>query len=254
MARHDAPLAQLAEQQTLNPLVPGPIPCWLTCADLGFRHPRSFFMRPVCPHVRSMFAREFGPSPGGLVKSAPSRAGCGGMRPGAAPLVRAGVSPSLLDQWSRPSRQAPGACPESRCRCHYAAWNLLVVGTFWLCTPDAVGGARQPSPLEAASPLGTLTCGQRPECGWARRPPVPAEVQLAAAKGPLRTGRHCLVETAKGLRRVSAALGKLGRGRPQPGRAPRSAGLPGACRERAHTGCVRPRRATAEEPLDDAGP
>ena len=70
-------------------------------------------MCPFCPHVCSMFAREFGPSNPGLVKNGPSGARCGGTRPGAAPSRTARRRPGLLDQWSRPFTRAPGARPES---------------------------------------------------------------------------------------------------------------------------------------------
>src|ERR1700751_5917077 len=44
-----APLAQLAEQRTLNPRVRGSSPWRRTRDDLGFYSSRSFFMCPVCP-------------------------------------------------------------------------------------------------------------------------------------------------------------------------------------------------------------
>jgi hypothetical protein len=137
--------------------------------------------------------------------------------------------------------------PESLRRCHYAAWDLLVVGTFGyaLLTPQVVPGNRLRSKRQARWGL-SPAAGAR-NAGWACGPPVPAAVQLATAPEPASHGRYCLAETARSLRRVLAALGKLDRGRPQPGRVPGSAGFPGACRERAHTGLVLPRRATAGE-------
>jgi hypothetical protein len=100
-----APLAQLAEQRTLNPRVRGSSPWRRTRSDLGFHHPRSFLMCPFCPHVCSMFARVHGPSNPGVVKNGPSG-------PDAAP--------GRLDQWSRPSARAPGAHPESLYRYRHA--------------------------------------------------------------------------------------------------------------------------------------
>jgi hypothetical protein len=49
----------------------------LTRSDLGFHHPRSFFVCPVCPHAGSVLARESGPGRGGLVKFGPRRAVAG---------------------------------------------------------------------------------------------------------------------------------------------------------------------------------
>ena len=204
-------------------------------------------MRPINPHVRSMFARGFGPSPGGLVKSAPSRAGCGGMCPGAVPSSGLTSVRLPLDQWSRPSPQAPGASPESLCRRPYTAWDLLVVGTFWLCAPDAAGGARQPSPLEAASSLGLSPAAGARNAGWACGPPVPAAVQLAAARSPLRTGRHCFAETARSLQQVSAAFGQAGPRAGTAGPFARSAGYPAHAVNAPTRGRVRPQRATVGE-------
>jgi hypothetical protein len=49
MARHDAPLAQLAEQQTLNPLVSG-LSVWLhTRDDLGLHRSRFFRVSIFAP-------------------------------------------------------------------------------------------------------------------------------------------------------------------------------------------------------------
>src|SRR2546430_6832236 len=69
----NAPLAQLAEQRTLNPRVRGSSPWRRTRDDLGFHLSRSIFMCPVCPHVGSMFARELGPGRGGLCQIWPER-------------------------------------------------------------------------------------------------------------------------------------------------------------------------------------
>jgi hypothetical protein len=52
----NAPLAQLAEQRTLNPRVRGSSPWRRTRSDLGFYHSRSFFMRPVCPDFLAVLA------------------------------------------------------------------------------------------------------------------------------------------------------------------------------------------------------
>ena len=84
-----APLAQLAEQRTLNPRVRGSSPWRRTRTDLGFCRSRSFFMCPFCPRGGSVFARKSGPGRHGLVKKRPrsGRAGC--RRP-----------PCPLDQWS----------------------------------------------------------------------------------------------------------------------------------------------------------
>ena len=51
-----APLAQLAEQRTLNPRVRGSSPWRRTRSDLGFYRSRSFFMRPVCPGFSGVLA------------------------------------------------------------------------------------------------------------------------------------------------------------------------------------------------------
>ena len=75
-----APLAQLAEQRTLNPRVRGSSPWRRTRFDLGFYDSRSFFMCPFCPHVCSVFARVHGPCNPGLVKNGPSGTGYGGTR------------------------------------------------------------------------------------------------------------------------------------------------------------------------------
>jgi hypothetical protein len=84
----NAPLAQLAEQRTLNPRVRGSSPWRRTRTDLGFHHSRSFFMCPVCPHVGSMFARELGPGRGGLVQSGRIRIAAGAAAPDLArPMV-----------------------------------------------------------------------------------------------------------------------------------------------------------------------
>src|SRR6202034_1277839 len=64
-----APLAQLAEQRTLNPRVRGSSPWRRTRPDLGFLHSRSFFACPVCPRAGSMLAREIGPRHRRLVTS-----------------------------------------------------------------------------------------------------------------------------------------------------------------------------------------
>ena len=69
----NAPLAQLAEQRTLNPRVRGSSPWRRTRDDLGFHPSRLFFMCSVCPHVGSMFARELGPGRGGLCEIWPER-------------------------------------------------------------------------------------------------------------------------------------------------------------------------------------
>ena len=54
------------EKRTLNPRVRGSSPWRRTRFDLGFYCSRSFFMCPFCPHVGSVFAREFGPGRPGL--------------------------------------------------------------------------------------------------------------------------------------------------------------------------------------------
>src|SRR5579872_2415992 len=54
--RSDAPLAQLAEQRTLNPRVRGSSPWRRTRTDLGFYHSRSFLMRPVCTGFPAVLA------------------------------------------------------------------------------------------------------------------------------------------------------------------------------------------------------
>ena len=66
----NAPLAQLAEQRTLNPRVRGSSPWRRTRTDLGFLRSRSFFRCPICPHVGSVLAPESGPGRGGLVQTA----------------------------------------------------------------------------------------------------------------------------------------------------------------------------------------
>jgi hypothetical protein len=103
-----APLAQLAEQRTLNPRVRGSSPWRRTRSDLGFYKNQVIFSCPFCPHVCSMFARAHGPSNPGLVKNGPSGARCGANRPGAAPCSAARAALGSLDQWSRPSARAPG--------------------------------------------------------------------------------------------------------------------------------------------------
>jgi hypothetical protein len=93
-----APLAQLAEQRTLNPRVRGSSPWRRTRTDLGFYRSRSFFSCPFCPHVCSMFARVHGPSNPGLVKNGHPAARSGGTRPQAAPFRTADVAPDSLEQ------------------------------------------------------------------------------------------------------------------------------------------------------------
>ena len=124
-----APLAQLAEQRTLNPRVRGSSPWRRTRTDLGFYKLQVIFSCPFCPHVCSTFARERGPSNPGLVKNGPSEAPCGGTLPGFAPLRPADAAPGSLDQWSRPLPRVPGACPESLFPCRHARSYLLVTGS-----------------------------------------------------------------------------------------------------------------------------
>ncbi len=126
-----------------------------------------------------MFAREFRPSTGRLVKSGPPSAGCGGMRPGAAPSRTANAAPGSLDQWSIPSTRAAGARPESPMpmpsRSVRPAGNRHSYGGY-VAGADASDGpvtcqecrgqrqgvsgwrCRLPPALEAASPLGTSVC------------------------------------------------------------------------------------------------
>jgi hypothetical protein len=52
----DAPLAQLAEQRTLNPRVRGSSPWRRTRSDLGFYQFQVIFMCPVCPGFLPMLA------------------------------------------------------------------------------------------------------------------------------------------------------------------------------------------------------
>ena len=52
----NAPLAQLAEQRTLNPRVRGSSPWRRTRTDLGFCDSRSLFMCPVCLGFRGLLA------------------------------------------------------------------------------------------------------------------------------------------------------------------------------------------------------
>jgi hypothetical protein len=66
-----APLAQLAEQQTLNLRVRGSSPWRRTHSDLGFYRSRSFFVCPVCPLVGSMLARVSWPGAAGLATGFP---------------------------------------------------------------------------------------------------------------------------------------------------------------------------------------
>src|ERR1700689_1980350 len=80
-----APLAQLAEQRTLNPRVRGSSPWRRTRADLGVYHFRAIFICPICPYVRSTFARESRSGRGGLVETGRNRPHPGGWR---APSVR----------------------------------------------------------------------------------------------------------------------------------------------------------------------
>jgi hypothetical protein len=86
-----APLAQLAEQRTLNPRVRGSSPWRRTRTDLGLYRSRLFFMCPFCPHVRSAFARESRPG---------SRRACQNCRGGVA--SDDGQPLRALDQWSIP--------------------------------------------------------------------------------------------------------------------------------------------------------
>jgi hypothetical protein len=89
-----APLAQLAEQRTLNPRVRGSSPWRRTRSDLGFYHPRSFFCVRFVPMAAPwLLARTdpaiwglsktgraaprggaFAPEPGRLARPAPPRA------------------------------------------------------------------------------------------------------------------------------------------------------------------------------------
>ncbi len=76
-----APLAQLAEQQTLNLRVRGSSPWRRTHSDLGFYRSGSDVVCPICPHVGSVLARVSGPGHGGLVTSGRFRAQRGAVLP-----------------------------------------------------------------------------------------------------------------------------------------------------------------------------
>ena len=69
----------------------------------------------------------------------------------------------------------------------------------------------------------------------------------AAGPVPVLGGRHAAQQVAGGDEQLGGidVRGKLGRGRPQPGRCPGTTGLPGLGRSRPHGGCVRPGRPTA---------
>ena len=59
----NAPLAQLAEQRTLNPRVRGSSPWRRTRSDLGLRSLQVFLFGPFHAHGSSTFARQSGPKP-----------------------------------------------------------------------------------------------------------------------------------------------------------------------------------------------
>jgi hypothetical protein len=136
-------------------------------------------MCPFCPRGCSVVARAHGPSNRSLVKNGPSGAWRGGIRPGFGPPRPADATPGSLDQWSRPSAPAPGACPESPIpmpsRSVRPAGKRHSHGGYFAgadapCTPVTCQGCagqrqgasrwrcRPPSALEAVNPLGTLTC------------------------------------------------------------------------------------------------
>jgi hypothetical protein len=87
-----APLAQLAEQRTLNPRVRGSSPWRRTHDDLGFSPLQVIFMCLFCPRGRSVVARAHcarahGPSNPGLVKNGLADTDAG-VRSGPRRLVR----------------------------------------------------------------------------------------------------------------------------------------------------------------------
>jgi hypothetical protein len=218
-------------------------------------------MCPFCPRRCSVVARAHGPSNPGVVKNGPTGARCRGIRPRTSPSRTVNAAPNSLDQWSRPPARAPGVRAVSpmpmSLRNARPAGNRHSCGDAPLTVgrehrlhaardaggsgeafPD--GGARRPSPLEAASPLGILTCGRCPECRrWECRPAVPAACQLAASRCALRGGRHGLPETVESLRRlcVGQAGARVATAGPCAGG---SAGFPGARRGRARTGLCAP--------------
>ena len=218
-----APLAQLAEQRTLNPRVRGSSPWRRTRTDLGFYKNQVIFSCPFCPHVCSMFARAHGPSNPGLVKNGPSGAGCGGIRPGSAPPHPADAAPPPLDQWSRPSSRTPGAHPESPTP--MPSRSARPAGHRYSCDDQPLmpqarhtgylpgmrrgsgvafprGGVTDASPLGAASPLGT------PSADSARNVVALARHALAARACRLVSSRCTLFrQRLQGSAETAAARG-----------------------------------------------
>jgi hypothetical protein len=100
-----APLAQLAEQRTLNPRVRGSSPWRRTRSDLGFYDSRSIF------YGCSVVARAHGPGNPEACQKRPVRHRIWGHGAGIALPRPVRAAPGSLDQWSRPSLRAAGAGP-----------------------------------------------------------------------------------------------------------------------------------------------
>ena len=213
-----------------------------------------------------MFAREFGPSNLGLVKSGPSGAGCGGMRRSRA-ATSGPTPPHPPDQWSRPPWRGPRARLKSPMpmpsRSVRPAGNRHSCGdmpptppTRYAAICQGCAGLRRDMPRRwrhrRVSARSDKSAGHfRPSGNGARN----------VGRCAHRTRRACQVASsecalfggpcyrAPRRRRQHAAdiavPGTPGRRRPQPGRMP---GVGGDSRrwERScpHWGCVRPGRPT----------
>jgi hypothetical protein len=175
-------------------------------------------MRPFCPHVCSMFARAHGPSNPGLVKNGPSDA------PDAAP--------GSLDQWSRPHTQtegAPGVPIPMR------SHSVQPAGKRHSHSGYVTGAGARARRLPAKD---ARDGDARPGSGADCRRTLEALICWALVRTRPRGDASGLRGDGSGVPDIGVP-GKLGRGRPQPGRMPRAGGV---CRRRVrscpHGGCV----------------
>jgi len=185
-----------------------------------------------------MFARAHGPSNPGLVKTARPAPDAGGNRAGAAPSRTARAAPGSLDQWSRPSARAPGALQESPIpmpsRSVRPAGKRHSHGGY-------VAGADAPNRPDACQ--GCTGQWQCASGSWCRLPRRSKRLIRWALSSVRASGE------ATGVRRDVDVPGKLGRGRPQPGRMPGPGGIPDTGYGRAPQGLCAPGMAHGGAPL-----